>query len=53
MKKGMKLSELIKGLQQGLEERGDLDVVCFHFPDDAREVTEVFVSGDNEVCIAS
>jgi hypothetical protein len=49
----MNLSTLIKELQQGLEEHGDLEVMCFHAPDDARDISEVFVSGDGEVCIST
>jgi hypothetical protein len=49
----VKLSELIKELQQGLEEFGDLEVFCTHFPDDIREIAHIYVSGDNQVCISS
>jgi hypothetical protein len=47
------LSELIAELLQGLEEYGDLEVFCTRFPDEHREITTVYCSGDNEVCINS
>ncbi len=47
----MHLSRLIKELQEGLEEYGDREVVCVPAIDDAREIAELYVSGDGEVCI--
>ncbi len=49
----MNLSALIKELQSGLDEYGEMEVICFSYPDHTREITEVFRSGDGEVCITS
>ena len=48
----VQLSELIQELLGGLEEYGDLEVVCVPAIDDARRIRKLYVSGDAEVCIA-
>lgn len=49
----MYLSEIIDEFLQALEERGDLEVICWSPPDEIRDITDLFISGDGQVCISS
>lgn len=47
----MLLSKLIKDLQSGLDEFGEMEVTGFTYPHNTHDITDVFRSGDNEVCL--